>query len=64
MGYAGAFSAILTIIYPPLMVWKLRYSKDFADRNSSYKAPVGNKGMIITFLFGILIVALELLNNL
>lgn len=67
VGYAGAFSAILTIIYPALMVWRLRYNKQIANDqliiSGGYQAPLGKLKILIVMLFGVAIVLLELLNN-
>ncbi|MGI9214575.1 MAG: aromatic amino acid transport family protein, partial [Gammaproteobacteria bacterium] len=71
IGFAGALSAILVIIYPVLMAWKFRSKQYLAKHNhqdnfvgiSKYKAPVNNITMLIILLIGWLIVGLEFVNN-
>ena len=67
VGFAAVLSCMLTIVYPSLMVWKLRHKKfiyhpNLMD-NSRYKAPVGSKLIIVIMLFGVFIMLLECINN-
>ena len=67
LGMAGVFCSIITIIYPALMVLKLRNKKfifhpNLID-NVTYKAPISNKSIIAILLFGVLIVVIECINN-
>lgn len=75
LSLAGAFSAIIMIIYPVLMVWKIRNNQKHAlysnvdavdDINNiiKYKAPFGKIFMSAIFLFGVLIIVLEIINHL
>lgn len=71
---AGALSAILVIIYPVLMVWKIRsrnFSSNLKQQHHSqgqhefigtikYKAPVNNLMILVILLSGWLIVALSI----
>ncbi|MGD0465560.1 MAG: aromatic amino acid transport family protein [Gammaproteobacteria bacterium] len=60
LGLAGAFSAILMIIYPALMAYKLRASRHLvANSPIIYRAPIGKILISIIFLFGVLILILE-----
>ncbi len=67
VGFAAVLSSMLTIVYPSLMVWKLRHKKfiyhpNLMD-NSRYKAPIGSKLIIVIMLFGVFIMLLECINN-
>lgn len=66
VGFAAILSAALTIVYPALMVWKLRrkkfiYHPNLTD-NIKYKAPIGNKLIMGILCFGVLIMVLECIN--
>ena len=58
LDYAGIFAAILLIIYPALMAWKIRYKLQLATK---YQV-VGGKALIVAVLgFGIFVVIIEIL---
>jgi tyrosine-specific transport protein len=59
--YAGIFAAILLIIYPALMVWYGRYHSKIAH---GYRVAGGRGLVILTCLFGIGVIILEILINL
>ena len=59
LGLAGAFSAILMVIYPALMAYKLRNTQHLANVPVKYRAPIGKILISIIFLFGALILMLE-----
>jgi tyrosine-specific transport protein len=59
LGFAGAFSSIIMIIFPSLMAYKLRA----INKISLYKAPINNFFIWLIFLFGILVFILEGFNN-
>lgn len=71
LSLAGGFAAIIMIIYPGLIVWKLRnISKNNINhkyiKNSSeimYKAPFGNLVILGICCFGIIISILEIINH-
>lgn len=58
LGYAGVFAAILLIIYPALMAWFARYKKNFI---SEYLAPGGKMFLILSMLFGFIVILAEIL---
>ena len=58
LGLAGACSSIIMIVYPALIVYRLR-SKKMTEK---YKVPI-NKALILAIaLFGIIVVLLEVIN--
>ena len=58
LGLAGACSSIIMIVYPALIVYRLR-SKKMTEK---YKAPI-NKALIVAIaVFGIVVVLLEVIN--
>ncbi|HLB57498.1 MAG TPA: aromatic amino acid transport family protein, partial [Gammaproteobacteria bacterium] len=61
LGYAAIFVAILEVILPPLMVWKLRQSTTL---HSPYRAPGHPLLLALVLLLGIAIIVIELLNSL
>jgi len=73
LGVAGAFSAMIMIIYPVIMVWRIRYYQkhiihsDLNNinniKNIKYKAPIGKVLMGMIFLFGVFIIVLECINH-
>ena len=75
LSLAGAFSAMIMIIYPVLMVWKIRNNQkriahsdlhtiDSINKDIKYKAPFGKISMSMIFLFGVFIIVLEIINHL
>lgn len=69
LSLAGAFSAIIMIIYPVIMTWKIRTEKNNINKqtglitNSKYKAPFGSLAMFIILLFGLSTIIIELVNH-
>ena len=76
LSLAGAFSAIIMIIYPVLMVWKIRIHQKYIAHsnigsienistinNYRYQAPFGFVAMLVIFLFGVAIIVLEIINH-
>jgi aromatic amino acid transport protein len=61
LGYGAIFVAILEIILPVLMVYKLRQSQTLS---SSYRAPIGNALLILILICGLVLIATQLLNSL
>ncbi len=60
LGFAGAFSAVLMIIYPAIMAYKLRNSRDLiANAPLVYKAPINKLLIVAIILFGMLILIIE-----
>ena len=59
--YAGLFAAILLILLPALIVWKGRYG---AVKESHYRVWGGKPLIIAVILFGVSILALEILHHL
>lgn len=68
VGFAAILSAMLTIIYPSLLILWLRNKKFVCSNNNlmsnqiQYRAPFGNQVIIATLLVGIGIVILECIN--
>ncbi len=60
--YAGMFAAVLLIIYPVLMVWWGRYR--LPNVASGYRVMGGKPLLILTLLFGLGVVALEVFDHL
>lgn len=60
LGYAAIFGAVLTVILPALMVYKLRKSTQLS---SPYRAFGGTFLLIVAIIVGILIIGLQLLNT-
>ena len=58
--YAGFFAAILLVIYPAAMVWWGRYRLNI---NSNYRVMGGKGFVILTFVFGMSVILLEILNH-
>lgn len=63
LSFAGAFSAIIMIVYPALMVYKIRSKKNIAKSSIIYKVPINKLLISMIFLFGILVFILEIINN-
>ncbi|MDF2939666.1 MAG: tyrosine-specific transport protein [Gammaproteobacteria bacterium] len=61
LGYGAIFVAILEIILPVLMVYKLRQSQSLS---SSYRAPIGNGLLIVILLCGLILITTQLFNSL
>jgi len=61
LNYAGVFVAMLSLVLPALMLYKLR---KHATLKSSYRTKVGYITMAIAFVVGIIIVSLPLLMSL
>lgn len=59
--YAGVFAAVLLVIYPALMVWSGRYCLKTA---SGYQVRGGKGLVILTLLFGLGVIMLEILTHL
>lgn len=59
LGLAGACSSIIMIVYPALMVYKIRKS---GHKNHKYKAPVNKALILAVAAFGVIVVFLELMN--
>lgn len=59
--YAGVFAAILLVIYPALMVWFGRYR---LKTSSGYQVRGGKALVILTLLFGLGVIMLEVLTHL
>jgi tyrosine-specific transport protein len=60
LNYAGVFGAILLIIFPILMVWSLRYSK---NEKHNYRAPINKLGLLLILGFGIVVIICEVLGS-
>lgn len=58
LGWSGVFSAIIMVIYPALMAYKLR---TISKNPVKYKAPIGKILIIAVILFGLLVAGLELI---
>ena len=63
LGFAGAFAAMIMIIYPALMVYKLRTHKSLEQVTIKYRVPISKILVIMVALFGGLVVLLEGINN-
>ncbi|MGI9214574.1 MAG: amino acid permease [Gammaproteobacteria bacterium] len=71
LSLAGGFSAIIMIIYPGLIVWRLRYIRKNIVHHEciknlkeiTYQAPFGKLTILGISLFGILIIVLEIINH-
>ncbi len=64
LGFAGAFSAIIMIIYPALMAYKLRSQKSIVtELPVKYRVPVNKPLIIVILLFGVFILILEGISN-
>ncbi|MDF2529720.1 MAG: tyrosine-specific transport protein [Gammaproteobacteria bacterium] len=61
LGYGAIFVAILEILLPVLMVYKLRRSHTLS---SSYRAPIGNLLLILIGLCGVVLIGIQLVNSL
>jgi len=59
--YAGFFAAILLVIFPALMVWWGRYRLQIAQ---GYRVAGGKPVIVITLLFGLGVIVLEILHRL
>jgi tyrosine-specific transport protein len=59
--YAGVFAAVLLVIYPALMVWSGRYRLKMA---TGYRVKGGKFLVILTLLFGLGVIMLEILTHL
>ncbi len=59
--YAGFFAAILLVIFPAMMVWWGRYRLKLA---SGYRVMGGALPVIVTFIFGLAVIGLEILHRL
>jgi tyrosine-specific transport protein len=60
LGYGSIFVALTCAIFPAILMWKLRNQPTL---RSSYKAPGGTLSLLIVFLFGIVVIVLELLRQ-
>jgi tyrosine-specific transport protein len=58
LSLSGAFATIVMIIYPALMVYKIRYNKAVEQGSVKYKVPVGATLIIMIALFGAAVVLL------
>lgn len=55
--YAGAFGVVTLLgLLPALMVWRGRYHKGFS---STFKAPGGKIALLLTMIFSLLVIAIE-----
>lgn len=64
LGFAGAFSAIIMIVYPSLMAYKIRSNIDYiSNKHLKYKVPINKLFIGLIFLFGVVIVILEGVSN-
>ena len=70
LSVAGAFSAMIMIIYPVIMVWKIRIHQQgivhgniSSINNEKYRAPFGKILMGMIFFFGVGIIILEIINH-
>lgn len=59
--YAGIFAAVLLVIYPALMVWSGRY---YLKSAAGYRVMGGKTIVILTLLFGLGVIMLEILTHL
>lgn len=70
LSVAGAFSAMIMIMYPVIMVWKIRIHQQgivhgniSSINNEKYRAPFGKILMGMIFFFGVGIIILEIINH-
>jgi len=59
--FAGVFAAILVVIYPTVMAWSARYNTKVPGE---YQMFGGKFILVLTFLFGIFVIATDVLQNL
>lgn len=65
LGLAGACSSIIMIVYPALMVYKIRksgHTHHSKTTTQKYKVPVNNALILAVAAFGVIVVFLELMN--
>lgn len=62
LGFAGAFSAVIMIVYPCMMAYKIRNDVNY-HKNIKYRAPINKLLIGGIFMFGVFIVILEVLSN-
>jgi tyrosine-specific transport protein len=59
LGFAGAFVALLFVVFPGLMAYKLRRQNKLV---SSYRAPIGKIFLWFLVCFGVIVICIRILN--